>query len=435
MDVGDWLRKLGLDQYEPAFRGNEIDARVLPSLPRVRRAVQGNSSIAETQLIFGVLAWWAARVDGRGFVDGGEVAALEEAQSDQIGEAQDRDLDAVAAGGDAQQRIGDHRGKDLEADRVVVVAEEAADVEMLFDPAKQQLDLPSSLVEGGDVDGGSFEVIGQQGDGFAVGALDPEPAQSDRQLRIALAGQAHLIVLEHGETVALGERDRALANEVEAHVGLGSGDEDRALASDRGPPAVVAIALIKDVGRPGLDRDRATDLGVVNVGVGDVEDARIVGLRVKDDMHLQAPNTPVRFGTIAQLAERNGRRIDQLHHRRAVASRLPIQLACHQAEGLSEERNRSPFVRIAQGRAHQRATAQMVMMLTVGVPTRFQAAQADGRGELGVDQRQQMVPARKRFDVGIAGVTLNERRELAPLDRFQQLTEDGRCEAHAPFSF
>jgi class 3 adenylate cyclase/predicted ATPase len=32
MDVGEWLRKLGLDQYEPAFRANEIDARVLPSL-------------------------------------------------------------------------------------------------------------------------------------------------------------------------------------------------------------------------------------------------------------------------------------------------------------------------------------------------------------------------------------------------------------------
>src|SRR5215831_7024510 len=32
MDVGEWLRNLGLDQYEPAFRANEIDARVLPSL-------------------------------------------------------------------------------------------------------------------------------------------------------------------------------------------------------------------------------------------------------------------------------------------------------------------------------------------------------------------------------------------------------------------
>src|SRR5437763_798445 len=32
MDVGEWLRKLGLEQYEPAFRANEIDERVLPRL-------------------------------------------------------------------------------------------------------------------------------------------------------------------------------------------------------------------------------------------------------------------------------------------------------------------------------------------------------------------------------------------------------------------
>jgi hypothetical protein len=32
MDVADWLRQLGLEQYEPAFRANEIDERVLPSL-------------------------------------------------------------------------------------------------------------------------------------------------------------------------------------------------------------------------------------------------------------------------------------------------------------------------------------------------------------------------------------------------------------------
>ena len=32
MGVADWLRKLGLEQYEPAFRENEIDERVLPSL-------------------------------------------------------------------------------------------------------------------------------------------------------------------------------------------------------------------------------------------------------------------------------------------------------------------------------------------------------------------------------------------------------------------
>ena len=32
MDVGDWLRKLGLEEYEAAFRENRIDDTVLPRL-------------------------------------------------------------------------------------------------------------------------------------------------------------------------------------------------------------------------------------------------------------------------------------------------------------------------------------------------------------------------------------------------------------------
>ena len=32
VDIAEWLRGLGLEQYEPAFRANEIDARVVPSL-------------------------------------------------------------------------------------------------------------------------------------------------------------------------------------------------------------------------------------------------------------------------------------------------------------------------------------------------------------------------------------------------------------------
>jgi hypothetical protein len=32
MDVGGWLRKLGLEQYEASFRENKIDDTVLPRL-------------------------------------------------------------------------------------------------------------------------------------------------------------------------------------------------------------------------------------------------------------------------------------------------------------------------------------------------------------------------------------------------------------------
>ncbi len=32
MDIGGWLRSLGLERYEAAFRDNEVDATVLPNL-------------------------------------------------------------------------------------------------------------------------------------------------------------------------------------------------------------------------------------------------------------------------------------------------------------------------------------------------------------------------------------------------------------------
>src|SRR5215469_13825945 len=35
MDVGGWLRSLGLGQYEALFRANEIDADILPELSEV----------------------------------------------------------------------------------------------------------------------------------------------------------------------------------------------------------------------------------------------------------------------------------------------------------------------------------------------------------------------------------------------------------------
>jgi hypothetical protein len=36
MDLGGWLRSLGLEQYEAAFRENHVDENVLPNLPPAR---------------------------------------------------------------------------------------------------------------------------------------------------------------------------------------------------------------------------------------------------------------------------------------------------------------------------------------------------------------------------------------------------------------
>lgn len=123
---------------------------------------------------------------------------------------------------------------------------------------------------------------------LAVGALDDHPAQSDRQLGVALAG----------ELDALWLFERVVGDKRQAHIGLRPGDEDRLRFGDCRPPAIMAIALVEDIGGARLGGDGAADLGVVDMGVGDVEDARAVGLRVVDDMQLHAADPAVRLGPV-----------------------------------------------------------------------------------------------------------------------------------------
>src|ERR1019366_847631 len=75
------------------------------------------------------------------------------------------------------------------------------------------------------------------------------------------------------------------------------------------------------------------------------------------------------------------------------------------------------------------------MMLAAGVPAGFQTAQAVAGAELGKHQRHQMVPAAERFIVSVGTVTRDERLELPAIDGCQQLAENARCIAHAPFLF
>ena len=140
-------------------------------------------------MIWGATGFRVAWIDGWRSFDEGDVASVKDALGDEVGEAQDGHGDAVSARCNAQQRVGDHCGKELQADGIFVVAEELADLEMLLDPAEQKLDLPAAFVKGCDLDGRTFEIVGQQCDGLAVLTLNDDPTQSDRELGIAFAGQ------------------------------------------------------------------------------------------------------------------------------------------------------------------------------------------------------------------------------------------------------
>ena len=56
MDIGDWLRGLGLERYEQAFRENEIDLRVLPELTADDLKELGVAAIGHRRLLLKAIA-------------------------------------------------------------------------------------------------------------------------------------------------------------------------------------------------------------------------------------------------------------------------------------------------------------------------------------------------------------------------------------------
>src|SRR5438270_10530983 len=56
MDVGDFLRELGLQQYEAAFRANRIDIRVLPKLTAEDLKELGVTTVGDRRLLLEAIA-------------------------------------------------------------------------------------------------------------------------------------------------------------------------------------------------------------------------------------------------------------------------------------------------------------------------------------------------------------------------------------------
>src|SRR6516225_9291902 len=87
MDIGGWLRGLGLERYEQAFRENEIDLRVLPELTADDLKELGVAAIGHRRLLLKAIADLAA---GAGRAAAEEVLAASPANA--TAEAERRQL-------------------------------------------------------------------------------------------------------------------------------------------------------------------------------------------------------------------------------------------------------------------------------------------------------------------------------------------------------
>lgn len=359
----------------------------------------------------------------------------EEELPSEFGEAQSRHFDVIEACCNTQEQVGDHRRDDLQADGIFVGAEEFSDVEMLLDPTEQEFDLPSRLIEAGDLDCRALEIVADEGDGFTGVWLESDAAQRDIELGIAFAGKLDLGIIDDAEALAGAFADISGFDGPEPGAGFWAGDEKSLAIMDICPPIEAAVGLVEDIGRTSLDQGFTADLDIIDGGLGDLDRVRDVGLGIVDDMHLHAANAAIPFGPAAELAEWDGTGVDQTDHLSPVTTGLSIGHTGQHGENASEDLRRPANIGIRQSRAGQRISTEMVMMIAVGIETQDQRPQATGMIELGIDESHQMIPAGEGFVVGVTLEALDDGGKLPAINGFKKAGENARSEAHARLSF
>ena len=212
---------------------------------------------------------------------------------------------------------------------------------------------------------------------------------------------------------------------------LRPGNEESPAIIDLLPPVEAAIALVKHVGRAGLDWGLTADLDIIDVRSRHLDAGRDIALWIVDDVQLHAADTAVPRRPAANLAERDRTGIDQAHHLHAFTPQLARGHRRQRRKGLRENADRTAGIGIGQRRARQLAGPQMIVVLRIGVEASHHPTQTVVTAELGIDQRHQVIPALERLVVGIPIQTIHNCLKLPSIDRFKEPSKNATAKSHA----
>ena len=112
------------------------------------------------------------------------------------------------------------------------------------------------------------------------------------------------------------------------------------------------------------------------------------------------------FQARQEIVSRSGREtIDDADHLRTFLAQRAAGLRRQFREHIGKDVCRAAPVGVCERRARNPAGAEVIVMMTVGVPRGLEFAQALHIGELSVDHGDEMIPAAERFVIGLGLVT------------------------------
>lgn len=175
-----------------------------------------------------------------------------------------------------------HGDPDLGFDRVLRIAEEGLDMQMLFDPLEEQLDLPTAAIQLGDGARRQVGIVRQKHQRLALGILDADSTQGRRVV---------LDCVETGQCANLIANDAAVplrlpkVEPLKAQVGLGTDDKEAASLVQAMQLLEVDITPIHDVESTCFRHQHVEDIDLVPLAIADVNEAWDVAAQVEQRVH------------------------------------------------------------------------------------------------------------------------------------------------------
>jgi len=309
------------------------------------------------------------------------------------------------------------------------------DPEVLFDPTKEQLHLPTHPIELGDDQGKQGKIVGQEGEpGLFLGVEVHDAAQGvGIALRRADAGEANGLVATH----AAGVIDRARGAQVELQVLFGARDKKRASLREQIETGEVHITAVEQIKRSRFQQHLVEKIDIVDLPAGHINTGGNAAAHIQERMQLDRTFVTAKLSPRKQRqAQIDGGRVEgihglgQVHAERFVAVKIPRPVDQH----LCEVAINAPVANLVGMR--QRVARNLppetdvVKFGLLGAKASFDIAQAAAIGELSKQEAKELIPTREVFDVTIALIAIDTKLKLVSREEIQELRENTAAKIH-----
>jgi hypothetical protein len=349
---------------------------------------------------------------------------------------------ASQPGAEAQQHIGQQSRPDLPAHGVGIVTQKVGQLQGLFEFLEEGFDAPTAAIEISDGLGAPREVIGQENHfpNFPVHLHQGhDAAQADWILFGRRAGQLNELIPQNVAELSI----LKFADDAKLQVVFGTGDPKDFALGQVGQVREVHISLVEDddftrmdIGAKFAGADTVMLGGRADEGAGGQET-----LEIKPDMTLGGGFAPPMFGPVQRTGhERNGGRVhdmnEALGETKSEAGRVVagegglerLQMIQHGPEELLGHFWIAGAVGVRERVfAGRRGRAQGRERTGVQVQGVTHVIEAQGMGQLGVEQADDLTPRTERagvvFDAGVARQFGHQvrRNEIAKLAQNREL--------------